>query len=94
MICEKEFCSNTEIIASQLGAKILTTESLLGDFTFNSSLKGLNSTFFDDLEYKTFCDNNPDLDCLTDFSAVSFFNASFLGNFTIVNLIYENKDKI
>jgi hypothetical protein len=75
---------------------VLTSQQLFPTVIINKTIDQLNSTLYNTIEYRTFCDNRPELtNCSgdSDTSAMGFFGNKFLANYSEVAYIFKNLDK-
>ena len=91
--CEEDFCSNAELLAAQLGFSFLTSDELFEGFSLEKTTKEFNGTLLNDIQYQSFCDANPDLQCLDSSYIVPFFSQNRFGSFEDVDLIWSNQEK-
>ena len=75
------FCTNEELAAFQISSAFLTKDPLFASLGLNMKTRDLNTTFFANIEYSTFCDANPDITCMPDSTKAAFFTQHHLGNF-------------
>lgn len=72
--CSQASCSNHELAAFQIADAFLTSDPLFSSLNINTSIKGLNSTFLNEVEYSKFCQrNSANFKCMSKSNMIKFF---------------------
>lgn len=81
------FCKDEQLIGFQLLTGGLTNSAAFVNVNLQETMRDVNSTLLNDIEFNIFCP-----ECMPDDNYLDFFAQKILGNFTTMSKVFQNID--